>query len=381
MKLVGILYLSALLALGVGGGLAGVIDSRLNAVEPADAGVGERASALHDTLMVADLHSDILLWDRDPRRRNATGQSDLARLVEGGVELQVFSTVTATPRGQNFDANTLEAGDNITPLAIAQGWPVGTWSSIHERAMHQAEKLVGLERARFLTIVREAGDLDAEGLKGILLSEGAHPLEDDLANVQALFDVGYRVMGLQHFFDNQLGGSMHGESGKGLSSFGRDAVAELDRVGFVLDLAHSSEAVVDDVLTLSRERRLSRPLMVSHTGLRKACPATFNRNMRDDQLKAIADAGGLVGIGFFQGAICDTSPAGIARTIRIAVEELGEDAVALGSDFDGAVVTQITAAELPQLTQALLDEGLTEPVIRKVMGENAKRFFRAHLPK
>ena len=380
MKFVGILYLIILLALIVGGVVANGVDSELNAVELADASVSERAQELHGSLFIADLHSDLLLWDRDPRRRNAIGQSDLQRLSEGGVELQVFSTVSATPRGQNFDANTLEGGDNITLLAAAQGWPVATWGSIFERAIHQSRKLIALERARHLTVVRVAADMDEPGLKGILLSEGAHPLEGDVANVGRLFAAGYRVMGLQHFFDNELGGSMHGGTGKGLTSFGREAVAELNRAGFILDLAHSSEAVVDEVLALAREKRLSRPLMVSHTGLRAACASTFNRNMRDDQLKTIADGGGLVGIGFFGGAICDTSPAGIARTIRIAVDTLGEDAVALGSDFDGAVVTQITAAELPQLTQALLDEGLTEPTIRKVMGGNADRFFRAHLP-
>ena len=376
MRAVGILFLVCITLWLIGDPLArDVVDRDLNRVDMTGRVAGAEAKALHDSLFIADLHSDMLLWDRDPRARQAVGQTDLAKLREGGVDLQVFSTVTATPRGQNFGSNTLEGGDNITLLALVQGWPVATWASIRARAVHQAERLHALERQGHLTIVRTASDLDAPGLKGVLLTEGAHPLEGEVGNVAHLFDAGYRVMGLQHFFDNALGGSLHGAAKGGLTPFGRKAVAEMGRLGMIIDLAHSSEAVVDDVLDMA-----TRPVMVSHTGLRAACPGTESRNMSDARLKRIADGGGLIGIGFFNGAICDTSPRGIADTIRVAVDVLGEDAVALGSDFDGAVATAITAAELALVTDALLEAGLDEGVIRKVMGENAERFFRQNLP-
>ena len=141
----------------------------------------------------------------------------------------------------------------------------------------------------------------------------------------------------------------------------------------IIDVAHSSEQVVRDVLA-----RTDKPVIVSHTGLKGHCNTA--RNIPDDLMKAIADHGGLVGIGFWDGAICDPSPEGIASAIVYAVNFLGVDHVALGSDFDGTVTTPFDASELAALTQALVDADLSEDVIRAVMGENAIRFFSENLP-
>jgi microsomal dipeptidase-like Zn-dependent dipeptidase len=351
------------------------IDAKMNPVIGEQVVVYDTARALHETLYVADLHADMLLWDREHRARLDFGQTDMARFAEGSVDLQIFSVVTASPKGQNFDANSIESGDQITTLALAQGWPLATLGSIRARAVHQAERLHGLERAGELTIVRTASDLDAPGLKGILLIEGAHPLEGKLSNIDRLYDAGFRVMGLQHFFDNRLGGSMHGQSQAGLTDFGRDAVARMNARGVIIDLAHSSEAVARDVLAMSEA-----PVMISHTGLRLACPGTDNRNLPDDVMVEIARGGGLIGIAYFKGAICEISADGIADTIVTAVELVGPGAVALGSDFDGTVATSLDTAQLARITQALLARGMDEAVIAKVMGQNAERFFRDNLP-
>ena len=374
-RLVGILYLVLLAALGVGDVLASRVDARINAYSPSGATASERARALHAQIAVADLHSDMLLWDRDHRARQSRGHTDMARLRDGGVELQVFSVVTASPEGQNFDANDIASGDRITTLALAQGWPVGAVLSMRDRALLQARRLTALERRGDLTIVRHAGDMDAKGLKGILLTEGAHPLEGDLANIDVLHDAGYRVLGLHHFFDNALGGSMHGRSQAGLTPFGRDVLARMDALGLIVDLAHSSDAVARDVLSLS-----DRPVIVSHTGLVAACPSTGNRNLPDATMREIAARGGLIGVTFFKGAVCNISADGIADTIVAALAMLGEDAVALGSDFDGSVATTLDSADYALLTDALMRRGVDERVIAKVMGGNAHRFFAENLP-
>ena len=122
----------------------------------------------------------------------------------------------------------------------------------------------------------------------------------------------------------------------------------------------------------------SGPALVSHTGIRSQCQSP--RNVPDDLLKAVAERGGIVGIGFWADVTCDETPPGIARSIAAAVALLGEDHVALGSDFDGAVRTSFDASELPALTQALMDQGLSETVIAKVMGSNMARFLRGALP-
>ncbi|WP_411816270.1 dipeptidase [Hyphococcus sp. DH-69] len=354
-------------------------DRNANVVIPHDPYViSEEAQSLHDTIPVADLHSDMLLWRRNPAKKNARGHTDVPRLREGGVALQVFTAVTKSPSGLNYDENDAST-DDLNLLTFAQLWPRRTWNSIYERAAYQAERLQKLEKTApdEFVFVKSASDLnkalDRGALAGIYGIEGAHPLEVELENIDRLYDQGLRIMGLQHFFDNALGGSLHGKSGAGLTEFGKAAVDRAVAKGMIIDLAHSSEQVAWDVLA-----RIDEPVIVSHTGMKGHCDTA--RNIPDDLMKAIADAGGLVGIGFWDAAVCDPSPEGIADALLYAVEHLGVDHVALGSDFDGTVTTPIDGSEMAALTQALLDKGADAATIRAVMGENAIRFFRENLP-
>jgi microsomal dipeptidase-like Zn-dependent dipeptidase len=386
MRVTGVLLvLLGLLATAFFGFVPGFVEGRMNTVrEHAPWPVPERARALHARLQVADLHADPLLWGRDLLERGTRGQVDFPRLLEGNVTLQVFTAVTRSPRGQNYARNAGDAADNVTPLAIAGRWPLASWSSLAERALWQAGRLRGFaERdAARVQLVLTGADLDTllarrargERVVGALLgTEGSHALDGDLANIARLREAGYRIMGLQHFFDNALGGSLHGESKAGLTDFGRAAVREMERQGIVIDVAHSSPAVVGEVLAMA-----GRPIVVSHTGIHSHCPGP--RNLPDALLERVAAQGGLVGIGFWKDAICDDTPAGVAGAIAAAVALLGPDAVALGSDYDGAVTTAFDASELAALTAALLDRGLPEETIAAVMGGNQLRFLRAQLP-
>ena len=355
-------------------------DAKMNPVVPHDQyPVSQAAKALHETLLIADLHSDSLLWRRNPEKRWDRGHVDLPRLREGGVNIQVFSAVTKSPRGLNFDGNDADAPDDITLLAKAQLWPIRTWGSIYERAAFQAQRLQKIEKRdkNNLVIVRTKSDLEQPNgtVIALLLTEGSHPLEGKLEKIERLYNEGYRAMGLQHFFDNELGGSMHGRSQAGLSEFGRQAVLEMERRNIMIDVAHSSRQTVRDVLAT-----VKAPLFISHGGTISGCPKTANRNLPDNILKEIAARGGILGVGYFDGAICDISPKGIATEIIHAVELLGEDAVALGSDYDGTVTTSLDTSELAAITHELLAQGMAKPQIRKVMGENAKRFFSENLP-
>ncbi|MBL4812406.1 MAG: dipeptidase [Rhodobacteraceae bacterium] len=362
-----------------------IVEKSRNTVEAhAPYPVSPAAQALHDTLFVGDWHADSLLWNRDLTERADYGQVDLPRLAEGGVGLQVFTAVTKSPAGQNYDSNTDDAFDNITLIAFGQLWPLRTWTSLTERALYQAEKLHGFEQDApdMLKIIRSAADLEAvlaaraEGapLIGAMLGiEGGHALEGSLANLDRLEEAGYRVIGLHHFFDNALGGSLHGQSGAGLTGFGRDVVASVANRGMVIDLAHSSAQVARDVLAMT-----DIPLIVSHTGLHSVCDV--QRNYPDDLMREIAATGGVIGIGYWADVVCGPiSPAGIANVIVAAIAAVGEDHVSLGSDFDGSVGTGFDASELPALTHALLSAGLSEEQVRKVMGENMLRVLRARL--
>ncbi len=345
--------------------------------------VSAAAQKLHAGLVVADLHSDTLLWTRNILDRADRGHVDVPRLVDGNVALQVFSVVTKVPDGLNYDANSADS-DQITLAAIAQAWPISTWNSLLGRALYQAEKLETAEKrdSEALRVIRTRADLDAvlaaraKGAKtvgGLLATEGGHPLEGNIANLDVLYDAGYRMIGLHHFFDNELGGSLHGVTGDGLSDFGRKVVAGAEERGMMIDIAHSSPNVVADVLDMA-----TRPLVVSHTGVRGACDSV--RNLSDPLMQRIAAQGGLVGIGYWDGAVCDISPKSIAASIVYAVDLLGEDHVALGSDYDGATLVAFDTSHLALITDALLEAGLSETTIAKVMGGNQVRFFRANLP-
>ncbi len=345
--------------------------------------VPEAAARLHDSLLVVDLHADALLWDRDLLARGRVGHVDLPRLIEGRVAVQLFTAVTKVPRGMNLEANDADS-DLITPLALVQLWPPGTWRSPLSRALHQADKLhrFAADSDGHLTVVTTRDQLAAflrardgdEGTVAALLGvEGAHALEGELANVDTLFAAGYRMIGLTHFFDNAVGGSAHGIRKGGLSALGERVLDRVAELGMMIDLAHASEALLDDVTS-----RTGRAVVVSHTGVDGTCPGP--RNLSDDQLRRIAETGGVVGIGLWPEAVCGETPADWARAVRYTADLVGVEHVALGSDWDGAVPAIVDASGTEHLTAALLDAGFSSEEIRAILGENTLRVLLATLP-
>ena len=346
--------------------------------------ISDQAQQLHSSLLIGDWHADSLLWMRNLSEQYDYGHLDFPRMQQGNMALQMFTTVTKSPSGQNYERNSSDASDNITLLAMAQRWPTATWTSLAERALFQADKLYKLA-ARDpdnLMLIRSRIEL-AEFLErrqsnptligGLLGTEGSHALDGDLDNIQRLFNSGFRMMSLQHFFDNKLGGSLHGTSGAGLTQFGRDAVNKMLALGIMLDVSHSSEQVVVDTLAIS-----NKPLIVSHTGFQGHCPSP--RNISDKLMEQIAAAGGLIAVGFWDGAICGNSPATVAAAIVYGIGLVGEDHISLGSDFDGTVTTSFDGSEMAVITQALLEANLSEQQIRKVMGENMLTYLQTYLP-
>lgn len=346
--------------------------------------VSAEAQALHDRLVIGDWHADPLLWDRNLLKRADRGHTDIPRLAQGNVAVQVFTTVTKSPRGQNYSENSAEAPDNITPLFIGQLRPIRSWFSLKERALVQGEALnaMAAEAPDRVAMILTRGDLQsvlerrATGepvLGAVLGSEGGHPLEGEIANLDVLYDAGFRLIGLTHFFDNELGGSLHGQADLGITPFGRDVVQSMMDRGMIIDLAHASPQLVRDVLAIDG----TRPI-VSHTGIHGQCQTP--RNLHDDLMQEIAAKGGLVGIGYWADVVCGRSPADIAAGIKSAIALLGEDHVSLGSDYDGSVDAPFDVAGLAALTQALMDAELSQDQIAKVMGGNMMRYLAETLP-
>lgn len=342
--------------------------------------VTPQTRALHASLQIADMHGDTLMWRRSLLDRAGRGQIDLPRLIDGNVALQVFSSVTKTPKHQNYDSNG-DDSDNITLLAIAQLQPVRTWGSLLQRSLWHAEKLDRAAAASNgqLRVIRTPADLDrlladrAKGRKvvgGMLSIEGLQDLEGRIDNLDRLHDAGFRMAGLAHFFDNQFAGSMHGIRKGGLTPLGVQAVRRMEALGMIVDVAHSSHATVAQVLAIAK-----RPVVSSHGGVQATCK--FNRNLTDAEIQGIARTGGVIGIGYWDAAVCSTAPAAIAGAIAHVRDLVGIDHVGLGSDFDGAVTTGFDSSQLVEVTQALVDRGFSEDEIRKVMGGNVLRVLRA----
>lgn len=376
------------LLLALGGGLLlglapGLAERRMNRVTDRSIEVSDHARKIHASLFVADLHADTTLWNRDLLGRGWRGHVDVPRLIQGGLALQAFTIVTKTPRNMNIERNTAKT-DNITLLAVAQLWPPRTWGDLTERALYQASRITdaAARSEGRLSVIRTAAELDAfvarrsadrKMVAAFIGVEGAHALSGNLANLDRLFDAGVRMMAPTHFFDTEIGGSAHGESGGGLTPLGRQWVERMEAKKMLIDLAHASPKTIDDVLSMA-----TRPMVVSHTGVRGTCDN--QRNLSDAQLAAISAKGGVIGIGVWETAVCGKDAHAIARAIAHAVNVAGFEHVALGSDFDGAVEAPFDATGLPQITQAMLDLGLDRTVIEGVMGGNIRRLLQASLP-
>ena len=144
----------------------------------------------------------------------------------------------------------------------------------------------------------------------------------------------------------------------------------MEELGMVIDIAHCSHKCVADILSMAK-----RPVVSSHGGVQATCQV--NRNLTDDEIRGVARTGGVIGIGYWDGAVCGTSPRDAAKAMKHIRDLVGIDYVALGSDYDGATTVRFDTSQLAQVTQALIDEGFSEDEIRAVMGDNALRVLRA----
>ncbi len=342
-----------------------------------------RALQLHKELTIADLHADSLLWGRDLLERSSYGQVDIPRLADGNVALQVFSLPTKSPHGLNIESND-DTTDDITALAVVERWPPRTWSSLTERALYQARRLHQFEagsRGGFVTIESSAAlsnylerrRSNGRLVAGLLSIEGAHALDGKLENLDVLYRAGYRMMSPSHFFDNDIGGSAAGRQKTGLTDKGREWVRQMEARHMIIDLAHASGKTIDEVVALA-----TRPLLVSHTGVRGTCDN--NRNLSDEQIRAVAAKGGLIGIGYWDTATCGRDAGAIVKAMRYVSDRVGVEHVALGSDFDGAVTEPFDTTGLVEITDAMLAAGFSEDEIRMIMGGNVIQFLLANLP-
>lgn len=346
--------------------------------------VSEEASELYASLdFVADLHCDALLWGRDLTKRGKRGHVDFPRMQEGNIALQVFTVVSKSPKGQNMESNSADTQDNITLLNIVQGRPISNWFSLMKRTLYQSAQLeefaaefhdefIIVKNPENVLELVEKRKADKHVIGGLLGIEGAHALEGKIENLDKAYEAGVRLIGPMHFFDNEMGGSAHGVSGEGLTDFGKEVIRRMNELNMIIDLAHASPKMIDDILEMS-----SKPVMVSHTGIRAVLNSP--RNLSDEQIRKIAAKEGIIGIAFFDMVQGPNELRGIVASMKRVKNLVGVEHIALGSDYDGSVAAPFDITGLPLIVDALLNEGFAEDEIRAIMGENVKNFLLANL--
>ncbi|MDX2169802.1 MAG: dipeptidase [Deltaproteobacteria bacterium] len=360
------------------------LESFINRVEPvAVPGVSPAARALHDSSFVADMHADTLLMRADVTAPSRSGHVDLPRLQDGGVALQFFTIVTRFPLGAGLDNSPSDGLDLLTLAGCAQRTAFCTSGPLARTLLQTARLRDSIARSDGLLLpVRTQAELDTllarraadRRVVGALLGiEGAHALEDDLANLDVVYDAGVRMIGPTHFFDNAFAGSAHGTAKGGLTPLGRQLITRMEEKGMLVDLAHLSPRGIDDVLAMA-----THPLVVSHTGVRATCDN--QRNLSDAHIQAIARTGGVIGIGYWDTAVCGTEMRYVTAAMRHVVTLVGDDFVGLGSDYDGATTVGFDTSQLPALTQQMMNDGFSDATIRKILGGNVLRVLRAVLP-
>lgn len=318
-------------------------------------------------LPLADGHADSLLWNRDLTVRHHAGQVDFPRLDEANVRLQGFTVVT---RGY-------PVVDGVGALAALRGWPAEARRGPWARCLFQLDRMRALcarsgGRVRVTTTSAAlAENLAAGRISAVLGVEGAHALEERPERVAELFARGVRFMSLTHLANNALGGSSTPLMGdRPLSALGQGVLDAMVAAGMPVDLAHASPRTIRDVLARPDAR-----VLCSHTGV--AGVRRSWRNLDDAALRAIAGRGGVVGVIFATVYLGGREIDDVVRHLEHALDVAGEDAVALGSDFDGLVpmprgVRDVT--DLPKIVAALARRR-PAAVVEKVAFVNWRRFF------
>jgi membrane dipeptidase len=318
--------------------------------------------------LFADAHADSLMWNRDLTLDSEEGHVDLPRLRAAGVRLQCFTVVT---RGLPFiNGFPLFAGWRRWPRQARRGewartlWQIDRLEGFCDRSAGAA-KVVGT-RAELEAAI-EAGQVAA-----VLGIEGGHALQGQVARVEELWRRKVRFMSLTHLGNNELGGSSFPWMGnRRLTPHGQEVLEEMARVGMAVDVSHASERTLQGLLAHPTAR-----LMCSHTGIRSA--AGNWRNLPDEALRAIADRGGVVGVIFAPMYLGGRGVGDVARHIERAWEVMGEDGVALGSDFDGMVPLpdgMRDVRDLYLIGDELARRGHPEARIDKALLGNWRRFF------
>jgi len=319
-----------------------------------------KAKQIHQKAIIVDGHCDTILeimnHKRNLEKKSTTGHLDIPRMKEGGINVQFFAVfIEDIYKPDRSLKRTLQLIDCF-------------YKEI-ERNRDDISLVINYNQIKE---VNKAGKIAA-----ILSIEGGEALEGDLGVLRVLYRLGVRLLTLTWNQRNRIADGM-GESrtGSGLTEFGLKVIDEMNDLRMLIDVSHLSETGFWDVI-----KRSKTPIVVSHSNCYALCPHL--RNLKDEQIKALADKDGVIGITFVPDFLTQekrkTSVKDVVKHIDYLVEKVGVDYVGLGSDFDGTGELPLGLEgvdKIPNLTEELLDRGYKEREIEKILGGNFLRVFR-----
>ncbi len=372
--------------------------------------VGEKIDylKLHYDAIVADTHNDVLLRAMDGEDislETKRGHSDLVRLKKGGVDIQVFA-VWVDPVA--FEKNPFKRANQMI-------------DTLYSIASRNPDKVA---------VVRNSSELEkalSEGkICAVIGVEGGHAIENSIENLERLYKRGVRYLGLTWNNSVDWASSAFDETTnpeklkvKGLSEFGKKVVEKMNELGMLVDVSHLGEQAFWDVIKVTK-----KPVIASHSSVYNLCP--HYRNLKDEQIKAIAQTGGVIFVNFYAEYIdsafntkrkqleekyktqfdsikvlYEHNPQEYRRARRqlmmkiadelrppldVLIDHIdyiaklvGVDHVGLGSDFDGISVTPLEMDDvtfLPNITKKLLERGYSIEDVKKILGGNFVRVFK-----
>jgi len=309
---------------------------------------------IHKRMVVCDAHCDAV--DRYIKKtselgiRSSMGHIDIPRMIEGGIDVQVFACCTYN----------------------------------ESKPKQMTEKKLSLLHSQFnkyasyIKLAKKMGDIiqsEKDGkLSAILAIEGGDSIENDISNLKGFFSLGVRILSITWKSNDWADASQQPIKHNGLTDFGKSVIKEMNKLGMIIDISHSADKTVEDVLKISDD-----PVIASHSNARTICD--HPRNLSDKLIKKIALLGGIICVNFYPPFVSKNKNASyknVVDHIEHIIKIGGINSVGLGSDFDGIdkVVEGLeNATKIPNITAELLKRGYAEEEIIKIVGGNFIRVF------
>lgn len=320
-----------------------------------------KAKAIHNNMLIVDSHCDTPMFfhqDITFHHRDERIKVDLHKMSEGkqDVAFMVAYLPRVGLRKEDLQFATRQANEILTAI-----------ENMVQKCNTDRERLV------IATSVDELYRNKIQKKKSLVLGiENGFAIGDDISLIKHFYHRGVRYMTLCHNGNNLICGSArYNEEGLGLTDFGKSVVQEMNKVGMAIDLSHAGEQSFYDVLEWSKA-----PVVCSHSSAKALCD--HSRNLTDDQLRAIAQKGGVVQVCLYKGFLSTDREATIQDVIlhlKHMIQIMGIEHVGIGTDFDGdgGVIGCNDSSELINLTRELLIAGFTPEELRLIWGENFLR--------